>query len=41
MVIVSDISMRKRYEQQLKESEEKHRHLFETMAQGIIYQPTN
>lgn len=33
-----DISVRKRAEEALKESEEKFRTLFETMAQGVVYQ---
>lgn len=35
---VRDISDRKKSEKNLRESEEKHRRLYETMAQGIIYQ---
>ncbi len=34
---VSDITERKRMEESLRESEQKHRRLFETMAQGVIY----
>lgn len=33
-----DITSRKLYEKALKQSEERYRHLFETMAQGAIYQ---
>lgn len=36
--IMTDITDRKRSEEALKESERKHRTLFETMAQGVIYQ---
>ena len=36
--VVADISERKRAEEALRESEEKHRTLFETMAQGAVYQ---
>ena len=35
---IQDITDRKRAEQALRESEEKHRRLFETMAQGVVYQ---
>ncbi|MCP4690040.1 MAG: PAS domain S-box protein, partial [Desulfobacterales bacterium] len=35
---LEDISARKKMERQLKESEGKHRALFETMAQGVVYQ---
>ena len=34
----SDITERKRAEEALRESEERHRELFETMAQGVVYQ---
>jgi PAS domain S-box-containing protein len=37
-LVLSDISGRKQAEEALRESEEKHRRLFETMAQGVIYQ---
>ncbi len=36
--IIFDISRRKQAEQALQESEKKHRRLYETMAQGVIYQ---
>ncbi|TVQ96815.1 MAG: PAS domain S-box protein [Desulfovibrionales bacterium] len=36
--VIRDITDRSRAEDALRESEEKHRHLFETMAQGVIYQ---
>ncbi len=36
--VVQDITDRKRAEEALRESEEKHRRLFETMAQGVVYQ---
>lgn len=36
--IATDITKRKRAEQRLRESEEKHRALFDTMAQGVVYQ---
>jgi two-component system, cell cycle sensor histidine kinase and response regulator CckA len=38
MEIAIDITDRKKAEQALKDSEEKHRRLFETMSQGVIYQ---
>ena len=36
--ITREITERKQNEQKLKASEEKHRRLFETMAQGVLYQ---
>jgi PAS domain S-box-containing protein len=36
--IVLDITDRKQLEAKLHQSEAKHRHLFETMAQGVVYQ---
>ncbi|MCC6616443.1 MAG: PAS domain S-box protein [Anaerolineae bacterium] len=36
--VIEDISERKRLEQAMRESDEKHRNLFETMAQGVVYQ---
>ena len=36
-----DITERKRIEEALRASEEKHRTLFETMAQGVVYQDSN
>jgi len=38
VVFLRDITERKHTEQELKASEEKYRRLFETMAQGVIYQ---
>jgi PAS domain S-box-containing protein len=35
---IEDLAERKRVEEELRESEEKHRTLFETMAQGAVYQ---
>jgi len=39
--MVDDITERKRIEEALRASEEKHRTLFETMAQGVVYQDSN
>ncbi|WP_291322711.1 PAS domain S-box protein, partial [Desulfonatronospira sp.] len=36
--LVRDITERKRTEEALRDSEDRHRRLFETMAQGVIYQ---
>ena len=36
--VVIDVTDRKRAEDKLRESEEKHRRMFETLSQGIIYQ---
>ena len=36
--VLQDVTDRKRAEQALRSSEEKHRRLFETMAQGVVYQ---
>jgi PAS domain S-box-containing protein len=41
MGVVTDITERKLVEDALRESEEKHRRLFETMAQGVVYQATD
>ncbi|MDD5094655.1 MAG: PAS domain S-box protein [Dehalococcoidia bacterium] len=38
--VLRDITEDKMIEQALQENEEKHRHLFDTMAQGVIYQNT-
>jgi PAS domain S-box-containing protein len=38
---IADILLLRRKEEALRESEEKHRRLFETMAQGVIYQATD
>jgi PAS domain S-box-containing protein len=39
--IITDITERKRTEEALRVSEEKHRTLFETMMQGVVYQDSN
>lgn len=36
--VLQDVTDRKRAQQALRASEEKHRQLFETMAQGVVYQ---
>ena len=36
--VITDITGRRRTEEALKESEHRHRTLFETMAQGVVYQ---
>ena len=36
--ILHDITSQKKAEEALRESEERHRNLFETMAQGVVYQ---
>jgi PAS domain S-box-containing protein len=41
LLVLRDITKRKRIEEALLESEEKHRSLFETMAQGVVYQSTS
>ena len=38
---IRDITQRKRAEQSLEESEEKHRFLFENMTQGVVYHRSN
>ncbi len=38
LTIVRDVTDQRRSEEALRESEEKHRRLFETMAQGVVYQ---
>jgi PAS domain S-box-containing protein len=40
-IAVTDITARKEIEDKIRQSEEKFRHLFETMAQGVIYQDSN
>ena len=37
-ILSNDITERKKAEEALKESEEKHRRLYETMVQGVVYQ---
>ncbi|MGM0613384.1 MAG: PAS domain S-box protein, partial [Bacteroidota bacterium] len=39
--ISTEITQRKKTEQSLKESEEKHRFLFENMTQGVVYHDSN
>ncbi|MFO7874212.1 MAG: PAS domain S-box protein [Bacteroidales bacterium] len=41
LVTLMDITKRKQAEMRLKDSEEKHRRLYETMSQGVIYQATD
>lgn len=36
--VLNDVTERKRVEESLRESEEKHRQLFESMVQGVVYQ---